>query len=364
VETAVVDQKAAVAATGIDVSPSRTDIGLIRRPEGTSQSGDCFYGTFLLNNRGCHRNAATSFAEINRMKHFLILAILGSSLATAFAQTIVPISLYGYLDQYSLGSDSSSIGPDACVPTTTTNAFTYLQNAFPAIYGTSLSGSSYEDWKATDRTLVSLMQTAIDGGGTTDAQEVYGLTAYLDGLALGATYPVMAGIMSDGTWTVTEPRPSYISHGRPGAEFLENALLGNAALIMTLTYIGGGGGGHCLLVNGIDWNEATGTGVLYFIDPLDPSQNYDSGADPEVRGPVLQTTGTLSLGASGDLNLTYNQYHGVLPYEGGNFVTIDSYIDGALALYAVPEPATVVLIGMGVLLGGLSWSRRYGRPLA
>jgi hypothetical protein len=70
------------------------------------------------------------------------LLAYAASLAPARAQ-LLDIGLYGHLDQYSMNAPHNFVGNEACFPTSSTNALTYLQNAYPGLYGTSLSGANY-----------------------------------------------------------------------------------------------------------------------------------------------------------------------------------------------------------------------------
>ena len=277
-------------------------------------------------------------------RHFaLAAAVLGAAIRLS-AQTILPISEYGYMDQYSMNTRHNLVGSDACVPTSTTNALTFLQNSNPSIYGTALSGSGYVNWRDTDDSLISLMGTQA-GAGTYDTQFVYGLVNYFATLNVPA--PTLSGVFHNAGWGGQYPRPSYISEGHPTTTFLRDALAQNAALVTTISYTSGNGG-HGILVNGIAWDDQSKTGTLYFVDPLDPSQNYNASLDPQVLGPTLQTTGSISLDLFGHIVLTYDQYEGGLPFNGGsaNFSTVSAVVDGALALYAVPEPGSVALLGI------------------
>ncbi|HVE15890.1 MAG TPA: hypothetical protein VNB29_04095, partial [Chthoniobacterales bacterium] len=86
--------------------------------------------------------------------------------ATTYSASVTK-SYLGWLDQYSLDTSTyHHVGPEACVPTTATNALTYLQRSAPSLFGTSLTGSGYTDWKAVDATLSSpgYMNTSVTNG--------------------------------------------------------------------------------------------------------------------------------------------------------------------------------------------------------
>ncbi len=266
----------------------------------------------------------------------LVLAAAG-----ARAQSVLlPASYYGWLDQYSMNAPHNLVGNEACVPTSSVNALTFLQNFYPAIYGTSLSGPGYSDWVATDSLLIGFMDTQ-PNVGTYDPQFVYGLQDYFSSINAAPVY--LSGMFSDAGWGGSYPQPSFISDGHPDLPFLFGALNANSALITLISYTGGGG--HGLLVNGLTWDADTSTGTLSFIDPLDPSQAY-AGMDP--LGPTLQTSGTLALNEFGHLKLTYNQYQGGLPYNGSDFAVVEAVLGAALALNPVPEPSVALLLAFAL----------------
>lgn len=267
---------------------------------------------------------------MHKTRLFLLLTFLGSpgfSEGTPFLE-LIPVSYYGWLDQYSI-TDEGFVGREACVPTSSTNALTFMQNINPSIFGTQLSGTTYEDWKKTDKTLISLMGTTV-GSGTNDDRLVWGLDMYL---SLTHNFPQVqfSGIFHGDVWQpdLGYPKPSFIQDGAPNIAFLANALGAGSAVLVGIEYNDGfTGGGHELLFNGLSWDPATNTGIAYFVDPLDPSQNYS----PDVpTGPVKQTTGILSVNPDGSLELQYNQYHGTLPYTD-DYLFLDAKLTSVLSV--------------------------------
>lgn len=224
---------------------------------------------------------------------------------------VINVGSYGWLDQYSLNEENNFIGDEACVPTASTNAMTYLQNTSPSVFGSTLTGSSYADWVATDDFLIELMNTQ-PFDGTDFYQLVYGLNEYITQIH-GYSQVRFSGMFPDDTWFPSGgfPKPDYITAGKPTIEFLTTALAGGSAALLSIEYPDNEGG-HEVLANGLVWNTETQTGSIYFVDPLDPSQNYS----PETPlGPTKQTVG--SIRQDGDrLVITYNQYAGQLPYTG------------------------------------------------
>lgn len=240
---------------------------------------------------------------------------------------LIPVADYGWLDQYSMDSRHNFVGNEACVPTSSVNAMTYLQNSSPSIFGSTLSGSTYPAWEDTDDAFISIMGTTA-GNGTYYAQFVWTLNMYV---ALTKQFPQVqfSGMFpNSSTWepSLGYPEPSYVQDGFPTVQFLTNVIGSGAAALVSIEYIGGGG--HELLINGISWDPTTNTGTLYFVDPLDPSQNY-SGKDP--LGPVKQTMGTIALDNDGKIVLTYDQYTGRLPYTG-NYAETKAKLFGALSV--------------------------------
>lgn len=262
-------------------------------------------------------------------KSILLSCLLSFSLfAEATFEELIPVSYYGWLDQYSI-TDHGFVGKEACVPTSSTNAMTFMQNINPRVFGTALTGTTYEDWKATDEILISLMDTTV-GSGTFDDFFVWGLSQYI---ALNKEFPQVqfSGIFHANVWqpALGYPKPSYIQDGAPTIEFLANALGAGSAVLVGIEYNQGfSGGGHELLFNGLTWDPETNTGTVYFVDPLDPSENYS----PDVPlGPVKQTTGTLTVNPNGSLELHYAQYHGELPYNG-DYLNLNAELTGILSV--------------------------------
>ena len=307
--------------------------------------------------------------ELLQMKErgILILAtiflFLGSQISVR-AATVYSISenipYFGWLDQYSLDSaEYDFVGPGACVPTSATNAMTYLQNLAPGTFGTALTGTTYASWMETDATLASppYMDTT-PLGGTYCTNITHGLNKYIVE-DKGFTFVQFSGMFPSNYW-VSAPydKPSYITDGAPTSQFLIEALTANKATIFSIEY--GTGGGHSLLAGGINWTDLNDDGIiqesenatLSFVDPLDPSATYadgqPSGAAKFTQGHIWNKDNLLA----GSLQLSYSQYGGKLPYSSGNYSTTGiTTIDTAFVI-AVPEPSGGILLlaGMAIVL--------------
>jgi len=291
----------------------------------------------------------------------------------------ISASYYGYLDQYSMNTENSFVGDEACVPTSTTNGLTLLQNLNPSLFGTGLSGSTYEDWHATDNTLINDLGTTASSG-TTYTHIPYGITDYLNSLPGNVTSQItMSGQFSTGGWDTRYPQPTYITAVDPTAQFIYTAIQGQDAVLLSIDYSTRNGtytsGGHELLASGITWDTSTNTGTIYFVDPLDSSATFSSGASDgtaydQANAPAMITTGTITLlgsgsGSPGSLLLEYDQYETtgitVPNTTPSQYQHVYATIDNVFALGAVPEPSEYLLLFIG--LAGLILYRRFGGKL-
>jgi hypothetical protein len=241
---------------------------------------------------------------------------------------------YGFLDQYLLNSRHNFIGNEACGPTSSVNAMIYLQNRFPGIYGTQLTGgSSIYEWENTADLLISPdymdTQPATPGdpgsGGTTDGQFFHGLRKYIvETLGFAQTRFTQQGL-------VTNKDPSW--------QFLYKALRAKEALIIAIEYTGGGG--HFLVMYGLDWTDRNGDGVIqksenavaFLLDNLDPSLVY-SPLDTPVGPPKPVPVHIWNEPGHSALHFAYNQYQGGLPYQADDYEQVIGTISGALAMTA------------------------------
>ena len=262
------------------------------------------------------------------------------------------LSLYGWMDQYSMNAENNFVGDEACVPTSSVNALVYLQNLNPSLFGTAFTGgTNYSDCHALDNQLISLYGTTATNG-TYYAQFVYALQEFVQ-QTNGFSQVSFASMFPSDNWYIPYTDPSFNVNGHPTPDFLSSELSSESALLVSIEY--DGGGGHELLANAITWDTNTSTGTLSFVDPLDPSLNY-SGTN--VLGTALETTGTLSLDSNGVIKMDYTQYEGGLPYSATNFSTVSVKLYGALGLTVVPEPSTVVLMILSGVIMAVCMRRR------
>jgi hypothetical protein len=285
---------------------------------------------------------------------------------SGFAQTVFNVmentSYFGWLDQYSLDNSTYHfVGAEACVPTSSTNAMTYLQNLAPSYFGSALTGTGYSSWMSTDTLLISApyMDTTPSDGTYYD-HIPFALNKYIveDN---GFSAVLFSGIFPSDYWGGGGySKPSYILDGNPTSGFFLNSLGAGNATIFSILY-GGVGGGHELLAAGLNWIDGNDDGIiqfsenaaLYFVDPLDPA-GYDSNGLP-VSGPKI-TSGHLWNDA-GFLKMDYLQYSGSLPYSAGSYSYTGTVTIDTVFAIAVPEPSSVVLILVGFVACGLC-SRR------
>ena len=278
----------------------------------------------------------------------------GATASTTYSIT-ENLSYFGWLDQYSLANATyGNVGGQACVPTASTNAMTYLQNLAPGYFGSNLTGTTYADWMAADATLVSpsYMDTS-SVNGTFYNHIPYAMNKYMVA-DKGFSSVQFSGMFPDSYWdSYPYNKPGYVTSGTPTSAFLLSSLGSNQAVVFSILY--NPSGGHELLAGGLNWIDANDDGIiqeaenatLSFVDPLDPSATYPGG-DPGGAAKFTQghiwNSGNLSGGA---LLINYSQYAGSLPYSGNYSATGITTIDTAFAM-AVPEPLTWLLLALGL----------------
>ncbi len=316
----------------------------------------------------------------------LILLLAATARAQTTYTSILDVSSFGWLDQFSLNTPQYNlVGAEACVPTSSVNVMTYLQNSFAAYFGTNLTGSSYEDWIGVNTTLISsnYMNTS-PTSGTPYNRLHFGLNKYVV-QDLGFTNVHFSGMIPSAVWDsppnppAPEPRPATIADNLPTWQFLYDSLISGSGTVLGLTYTNLKGG-HAVSLGGFDWTDLNGNGridfdenaQLHFVDPLDPTR----GTDPYPIGGAKFTTGriweveipdpTNSAVVYNTLELAYSQYQGTNVWGGlsggvgSDYGLAGAYLTVAVAM-TVPEPSTYALLAISTA-GLVGFVLRRRRP--
>ncbi len=233
----------------------------------------------------------------------------GGGIADALGGTIYDIQknqgLYGNLDQ----DDIPTGGKYMCGPTAVVNSFIYLQNMYPATFGTSLVpagasagqdldndgnfGDSYDDMIAIAQILGNPLHmntkptiggaSSATAAGTWDDMLIFGKWKYMESVLPGVT---VYGAEMDEVWDWVGrppgenpgiPKPAWVHDGtdplfHPTWQFLYDELVACEDVEILIV---DEGWGHYLTVTGFVWNDANGDGVvdaaegaiIHYIDP-------------------------------------------------------------------------------------------------
>ncbi|MEO2190908.1 MAG: hypothetical protein ABGY24_00540 [bacterium] len=315
---------------------------------------------------------------------------------------------YGYLWQYSI---PPSLGAEACGPTSTTNAFTFLQNTQGDRIGNQLTGSNYDAWLANAQILAAndYMDTGGFGSshpGTLPFNLAKGMVQYAQ--HWHTQNPDRAKIQFDGVVPLLPPvatDPSYYPPWverppqGPTIEQLYGMLAGGAGVVMGMIQQDASThqilSGHIVTLAGMEWNDNgdgimdQGEATLSIIDPLDPSSYYGN-TDPHPYGvdqlyPQKAAPTTLDVWHAAfvdpespentipALAIDYWQYKGSEfdlsggqygPYEPEKYEKITAngmppyYVAYAFGMRAVPVPEPTSVLLWSTLFLGVSWTRR------
>lgn len=313
----------------------------------------------------------------------LVGLLLGSAPVQASLVWDADPANYGYLWQYSV---APPIGAEACGPTSTTNAFTYLQNTQSSQLGSVLTGNDYNSWKATADILrgEDYMKTGPAGSaneGTSYLNLAKGMQQYAQDRGAKIQFN---GMMSDKVPTNGKmPKWVKTQDNGPTIEQLYEMLAGGAGVVMGMNHLLDG---HIVTLAGMKWKDDNGNGIvdqgeatLSVIDPLDPSSNVHNKNQGEPYGsngltPQRAMFTELHVWQDeyqGDpfLAIEYKQYMGSHQTSGGHYGPYEPennyhstnnpkpyYLTIAYSMRAVPEPSSVLVWSSLVL--GFTLTRR------
>jgi hypothetical protein len=258
--------------------------------------------------------------------------------------------LYGNLDQ----DDIPAGGEVDCGPTAAVNSLVYLENKYPGIYDRHLipdiefPPDGVRDYNELINAALLLagannMNTK-PPGGTWDDMFIYGKWNYIEFQIPGVT--TYAAQML-GTWGfpgANPPRPPdeippilkplwVQDQMYPTWQFIYNELYDCEDVEILINW---NGGGHFLTLTGFVWND-DGDGVI----------QQEEGAVMKYIDPATGDTGE-----SGIWNVAVNSHYELMTdYETGAIVTM------AVSESPIPEPATIVLVAMG-LAGAIGYLRK------
>jgi hypothetical protein len=276
---------------------------------------------------------------------------------------------YGYLWQYSL---APPLGAEACGPTSTTNAFTFLQNTQGGRIGTQLTGDDYGSWKTTAETLANDQYMKTENG-TNPKNLAIGMENYVRDKGVKIQFDGLAN-----PDTLASGLPKWVKHGSDPVNQFYDWLSGGSGVVIGLFWEQFHSG-HVVTVAGMDWNDINGDGIvdpgeatLSIIDPLDPSSNVENGNQGEPYGAdrltpqrAMFTTLDVWQGEYA-LKIRYSQYQGSDQISGERYgeYNPEDYADEkpvgeitfAFSMRAVPEPTSVFVWSTLVL--GVTLTRR------
>ncbi|MDA0293519.1 MAG: PEP-CTERM sorting domain-containing protein [Verrucomicrobia bacterium] len=328
--------------------------------------------------------------DLRLLSGVLLLLLLSTPARAQTTYTsILDVSSFGWLDQFSLNTlEYNFVGAEACVPTSSVNTMTYLQNSFSSYFGTNLTGSSDADWINVDATLISPDYMNTGPKGATNEATAYnhlhfGLNKYV---VQNQHFPGVqfSGMIPSLGWDIParpapEPRPAAIADSFPTWQFLYDSLISGSGTVLGLTYTSLKAG-HAVSLGGFDWTDLNGNGridfdenaQLHFVDPLDPTR----GTDPDPIGAAKFTTGriweveipdpTNSAVVYNTLELAYSQYQGTDLWGGlsggvgSDYGLASAYLTTAVAM-TVPEPSTYALLAISAA-GLVGFVLRRRRP--
>ena len=293
-------------------------------------------------------NSLHDFAQSSDRTSISLVALIVISListhvlASSEYSVIQERTSFGWLSQYSLRDfDPDLDGWDAyaCVPTSSVNGMTFLQNEYGFYFSDQLTGSSYTDWAATDALLVSpaYMNTQT-GFGTLADRAYYGLEAFLV-QNKGFDLVGLEGMIPEVVWDLAHtpdnpplPRPQSIADAIPNLDYIEASLAAGNPTFILLLYPSGDSG-HAVLVAGLI-RHADGTATLKVVDPMDPSMTYpDDYPDGDAKFTDVDVTVGVDNNGNEFLVMGYNQYKGDLPYDPTDYeYSPDNTILAALSI--------------------------------
>ena len=321
--------------------------------------------------------------DLRLLSGVLLLLLLSTpARAQTTYRSIQDVSSYGWLDQYSLNTlEYNFVGAEACVPTSSVNTMTYLQNSFSSYFGTNLTGTPYTNWIDVDATLISpdYMNTT-QTIRTLNNHLHFGLNKYVV-QNKGFTEVQFSGMIPS-PWEnqanpAPEPRPATIADSLPTWQFLYDSLTSGSGTVLVMRYIDSNVG-HAVSLGGFDWTDSNGNGrvdfdenaQIYFVDPLDPTRGTDpiGGAqftsgriwEAEVHDP------TNSAVVYNTLKLAYEQYVGTNLWGGlsggvgSDYGLAGAYLTAAVVM-TVPEPSTYALLAISTA-GLVGFVLRRRRP--
>ena len=331
--------------------------------------------------------------DLRLLSGVLLLLLLSTPARAQTTYTSIQnVSSFGWLNQFSLNTPNFNfVGAEACVPTSSVNTMTYLQNSFSSYFGTNLTGTPYTNWIDVDATLISPDYMNTGPKGATNEATAYnhlhfGLKKYVvqnqhfTGVQFSGMIPSLG-------WDIParpapEPRPAAIADSFPTWQFLYDSLISGSGTVLGISYTDFPGG-HAVSLGGFDWTDLNGNGridfdenaQLYFVDPLDPTRGTvpkpvtdPSGSAQFTTGKIWEVMLTNSTNASlvyNTLELAYEQYVGTNLWGGASGGSTDyglaaAYLTTAVAM-TVPEPSTYALLAISTA-GLVGFVLRRRRP--
>jgi len=263
----------------------------------------------------------------------LLLLSAGSAFGAIISAYENPAD-FGNLDQASVNCPNT-----ACGPTAATNSFLMLQRTHPELYGSLLIPGSGFGGAVTYQDLIDVANTlgtepymgscgCFPQTGTYIEDFIMGKMNYINSVAPGTTtFEAQIGI----NWlqnrnpnpapNTTAPKPAGVQQNTiPTAQWIRDQIDKGQDVEIFVGY--NAGGAHYLTLTGITFDTVLNTGSISFIDPL---------------GGLAGTSNITGLDGGAGNALA-------LDYSGG------ADIFSAVAESAVPEPGTVILLGLGSLL--------------